>query len=146
MSTVEIHDYEFSAVGARVDLPRKKPDLPRQFAKRGNALVTPVRNYAHSPRRINADNRSSSPVRRNRVRSPSPKRDRRLRATSVNKWSAALSKLRFVKGFEKAVKGNVSVAANPYSSYKNTVSIVPPADRTRTNVSLFRAPLRCDRE
>jgi hypothetical protein len=139
MSTVEIFDYEFKAVTASVELPRKKPDLPKGFAKRG-AKVTPARSYAHSAGRINTDNRSSSPVRRNRIRSPSPKS--RRRTTSVNKWNAALAKLRAVKGFEKAGKGNGAVTAHPYPSHHNAVSIIPPADRHRTNVAIFRAPVR----
>lgn len=140
MSTAEAFDLEFKALAAHVDLPRKKPDLPRNFAKRA-AKVAPVRSYAHSAGRINVENRSSSPVRRSRVRSPSPK-SRRRRATSVNKWSAALAKLRSVK----AMKGNVAVEAHPFPSHHKFIDIVPPADRARTNVAIFRAPLRCGRD
>jgi hypothetical protein len=143
MSTSEIFEYEFKAAAVHVNLPRKRADMPKHFARRA-APVTPVRSYAHSPRRINTENRSSSPVRRSRVRSPSPKKDRKLRSTSVQKWNAALSKLRFVKAFEKATKGNVTT--NQFPSYQNTVSVVPPADRSRANVAIFRAPLRRDRE
>lgn len=124
MSTVEAYDFEMKAVTSRVELPRKKPALPRGFAKR--ALK----------------------VRRNRVRSPSPKRDRlRLRSTSVpkvQKGNSTLAKLRSAKACEKAAKGNGSVAAHAFPSYHNFVSIVPPADRTRANLALCRAPLRGD--
>lgn len=144
MSTVEAYDFEMKAVTSRVELPRKKPALPRGFAKRALKAL-PVRSYAHPTGRISAENQCASPVRRNRVRSPSPKRDRlRLRSTSVQKGNSTLAKLRSAKACEKAAKGNGSVAAHAFPSYHNFVSIVPPADRTRANLALCRAPLRGD--
>lgn len=64
--------------------------------------------------------------------------------SQVQKGNSTLAKLRSAKACEKAAKGNGSVAAHAFPSYHNFVSIVPPADRTRANLALCRAPLRGD--